>query len=115
MTGKRQQVSLPAGFREDPLLQLHYAVQEHLDALYAVLTDASAFTEIRIKARLDGTCYALVKRAGPDGGPLVAFGSGYDALSALHGLEGALHAGHWRVDKPYTNGHGSGDNGEGAS
>lgn len=115
MTGKRQQVSLPPGFREDPLLQLHYAVQEHLDALYAVLTDAPSFTEVRIKARADGTCYALVKQLGPDGSPMVAFGSGYDALSALNGLEGALHAGNWRLDKPYTGGDRSDGNGEGRS
>jgi cystathionine beta-lyase family protein involved in aluminum resistance len=101
MAGKRNTNMLPAGYRNDPLLQLHRAIEEHLDALYAVITDSSSFVEVRIKDRGDGTSYALVKRLEADGTPVVAFGSGYDPLSALAGLEGAVHAGNWRADKPY--------------
>lgn len=111
MPRQNKPVNLPAGFRNMPLLDLHRAIEERLDALYAVLIDAPSFLELRVKARDDGTCYALVKRTGPDGAPLVAFGSGYDALSALDGLEGTVHAGNWRTDKPYVNGNEGAGNG----
>jgi hypothetical protein len=100
---------LPHGMRNDPLLQLHWALQEQVDQLYALLTTNEDFLELRIKARLDGTCYALAKVTGTDGQPVVAFGSGYDALSALWGLEGAVHAGNWRPEKPWPDN----DNGKG--
>lgn len=115
MAGRKNADMLPAGFRTMPLLELHRAIEERLNGLYGVLCNQSDFLDFRIKARLDGTCYALVKRVGEDGGPLVTFGTGYDALSALDGLEGAIHAGNWRVDKPYTSGNGGGGNSEGES
>jgi hypothetical protein len=92
---------LPPGFRNDPLLKLHWALSEQLDALYSLFTSGGDFVEIRVRSRDDGSCYALAKRLGPDGAPLVAFGSGYDAISAIAGLEGAIHANKWRPDKPY--------------
>lgn len=111
MAGKRNVDMLPAGFRNIPLLELHRAIEARLPQLYAVLCDQASFIEWRVKIRDDGSAYALVKRAGEDGTPLVTFGSGYDALSALDGLEGAITAGNWRVDKPYTNGGSGSDNG----
>jgi hypothetical protein len=101
MAGKRNSNMLPAGYRNDPLLNLHRAIEEHLDALYSALTDSSSFIELRVKDRGDGSCYAMVKRTSSDGTPMVAFGTGYDPLSALSGLEGAVHADNWRPDKPY--------------
>jgi len=114
MAGKRNSNMLPAGFRNLPLLDIHRAFEAVLDQVYSVLTDTASFDDFRIKRRDDGTCYALVKRAGEDGTPMVAFGSGYDPLSALEGLEGAITAGNWRVDKPYDNGRAGADRGRGS-
>lgn len=104
-TSKKKPVGkdvLPFGMRNDPLLQLHWALQEHIDQVYSLLVDTEDFLELRIKARDDSTCYALAKRVSSDGSPVVAFGSGYDPLSALWGLEGTIHAGNWRPEKPWT-------------
>lgn len=59
------------------------------------------FRELRLKARDDGTILAIAKAYGPDGTPMVAFGTGYDIVSCLMGLEGTLASSRWRVDKPY--------------
>jgi hypothetical protein len=65
------------------------------------LTSVDDFKEIRIKAREDGTCLAIAKGYGSDGGPIVAFGVGYDAVLALMALDATLQGGHWRKDKPW--------------
>lgn len=102
MAGKSKRVNLPDWARNIPQLALHTAFMEQLDALYSVMSDRASFIELRLKARDDGSCYALCKRADESGTPVVAFGTGLDVFTALEGLEGAIHAGNWRADKPYT-------------
>lgn len=60
------------------------------------------FRELRIKARDDGSIIVIAKGYGPDGGPVVAFGTGHDVIFALMSIEGTISAGHWRFDKPWT-------------
>lgn len=59
------------------------------------------FSELRCKARDDGTVLALVKGFGPDGGKVIAFGVGYDVILALMALDSTVQGGHWRIDKPW--------------
>jgi len=99
---KRTSPELPAGFRNNTLLDWHYAWQEGVPQVYHALVDGDRLCDLRVKVRDDGTWIAIGKGYGNDGGPVVAFGSGYDALSALQGLEGALAANKWRVDKPWS-------------
>lgn len=99
---KKRAGQLPPGFRNEGLLGLHDAFWEHVPQVYSWLTRPDEFGELRLKARPDGTVIAVAKGYGSDGGPIVCFGSGYDALSALQGLEGALTANRWRPDKPWT-------------
>lgn len=101
---RRKSVSLPAGFRNLALLEVHELFQEHFEQLYRWLTVSGDAVELRVKVRDDGTWIAIAKGFGDDGGPIVCFGSGYDALSAVQGVEGAIRANKWRPDKPWAPG-----------
>jgi len=68
---------------------------------YSVFSDAENFISLHIKARDDGTVLAVAKQYGDDGRPVVAFGSGYDVMAGLMGLDSSIQGGHWRVDKPW--------------
>lgn len=70
----------------------------HLAAWY---TDNSDFTELRLKARDDGTILAIAKGFGPDGGKVVCFGTGYGVEAALLAINLTIQGGHWRKDKPW--------------
>lgn len=72
---------------------LHWGQIAHEDAI-----------EVRIKQRGPGDWMAIAKRFGPDGGPQVLFGTGYDFLSCVLGLNGAMAGDRWRADKPYRPG-----------
>ena len=63
--------------------------------------DAESFGELRLKARDDGTVLAIAKGYDSAGGPVVAFGVGYDVVLALMALDGTIAGGHWRKDKPW--------------
>lgn len=63
--------------------------------------DYDAFSEIRLKARDDGTVLAIAKGYDSGGGPVVCFGVGYDALAALLAVNDTMNANNWRVDKPW--------------
>lgn len=80
---------------------LHDAVQEALPHLFGWLMDEEEFVELRVKMMVDGTCLAIAKGYGPDGGSLVCFGQGYGALGALFGINGTIQSGSWRLDVPY--------------
>lgn len=67
------------------------------------------FVELRVKQRGEGDFLAIAKRIGPDGGDEVCFGVGFDFLSCLLGLNGAITANRWRPDQPW----GGGGNGKG--
>lgn len=68
---------------------------------YSVFSDTENFISLHIKARDDGTVLAIAKQYGDDGRPIVAFGSGYDVMASLMGLDSSIQGGHWRVDKPW--------------
>lgn len=63
--------------------------------------DSDSFKEIRVMARDDGTCLAIAKGYGPDGGPVVCFGNGYGLVASLMAIDRTIQGGHWRVDKPW--------------
>ncbi len=63
--------------------------------------DSGDFVELRVKARDDSTLLAIAKGYSSDGGPIVAFGVGYDLISCLMALDGTIQGGHWREDKPW--------------
>lgn len=92
---------LPPGFRQLTLLAIHEVVYEKLPHFYTWLTDQDDFEGLNIKRREDGTCIAVAKGYDPEGLPVVAFGSGYDALSCLVQLDRAINGGKWREDKPW--------------
>lgn len=81
---------------------IHEAVEELTPHLYGFLGSVEDFREIRIKARADGTCLAIAKGFGPDGGETVCFGVGYDAIGALLGIDGTIQSGSWKVDEPWS-------------
>lgn len=99
---KRTLVELPEGMRNMTLLSWHQAWQDSVEQLYRGLVSGDRVSDLRVKVRDDGGWIAIAKGYGDDGGPVVCFGSGYDALSALQGLEGAIRANKWRVDKPWA-------------
>jgi hypothetical protein len=68
--------------------------------LYSFFTDLEDFLALRIYAKNDGTFLAVAKGVGPDGGTMVCFGAGYDAISCLMSIEGTLAADNWKVDQP---------------
>ncbi len=59
---------------------------------------------IRLKARDDGTILAIIKGYDDSGGPVVAFGVGYDMVLALMAADSTIQGGFWKVDKPWTPG-----------
>lgn len=70
--------------------------------LHGWLQDVESFSELRIKARDDGTFLAILKGFGRDGGPVVCFGVGYDVVLALLAVDSTIASGGWRVDKPWS-------------
>lgn len=71
--------------------------------LWGIFNDNEGyFLELRVKARGEGDYYALAKKEGPAGDTLVAFGNGYDVLSALMGLNASIAQGKWQVDRPWS-------------
>lgn len=63
--------------------------------------DEDQFIELRIKLKDDGSCLAVAKGYGPDGGKLVCFGVGYGVLGACFAIDRTIQGGNWRVDKPW--------------
>jgi len=79
-----------------------FGVCSQLRAVFGV--ESPEGLALTVKQRAPGDWIAVAKRSGPDGGPQVAFGSGYDLVGALLGLEGALAANRWREDRPWKPG-----------
>lgn len=93
---------LPPGMRNYTLLALHDVFFKETPQLYAWLTDDESFERLSVKRRDDGSFIAVAKGYDSKGGPVVAFGSGLDVFSCLQGLQGAITAGNWREDKPWS-------------
>lgn len=70
----------------------------HLSAWFEKEED---FVELRLKMRDDNTVLAIAKGFGPDGGPVVCFGSGYGVVGAMMAVDSAIQGGRWKYDKPW--------------
>ena len=79
-------------------------LKKHVPNLNVTFEDESDFISLLVKVRPDGTCLAVVKKFGDDGGPLVLFGSGYGLPGALMAADAAAQGGKWRPDKPWEGG-----------
>lgn len=94
--------------RQLPLNEKWTAVNRQLKNdfphIYALLANSDEFRELRIKSRDDGTLLGILKAYGPDGGPIVAFGTGYDAAAVLMSLDGSVNGDNWKYDKPWKPG-----------
>ena len=84
-------------------VDLEQAVFTKLPQLHSVLVrnDGDA-VGLQLKHRGPSDWIAVLRRDGHAGGPEVAFGTGFDVIGCLLGLEGALAADRWREDKPWT-------------
>ena len=75
--------------------------QEAVPHLAGVVLNEADFERMLVKVRPDGTVLALVKSYGPDGGLVVAFGSGYGVIPAFLALDASIQGGNWRKDAPW--------------
>lgn len=80
-------------------VELAEELQKRLPNLAAVYNDPGVFRGLSVNARDDGTLLAIVRGYGPDGGPVVCFGNGYDIAAALLAVDASLQGGHWKADK----------------
>jgi hypothetical protein len=81
-------------------------LQGKMPHLMSFLLDNDDFSELRIKARDDGSVLAIAKGYDDAGSPVVSFGVGYDAILALMAIDQTIQGGHWRIDKPWDKGKG---------
>lgn len=81
--------------------ELANALGEHTPQLNSVVGDADGFISLYVKLKDDGTIMGVLKRYGPDGGPLVCFGSGYGLSGCFIALDSSIAGNKWRVDKPW--------------
>ena len=83
-------------------VQLELGIYSNLPQVRALVhADGVDFEGLLIKHRGVQDWIVVAKRIGPDGGPQVIFGSGFDFIGALLGLEGSLASNRWRVDTPW--------------
>jgi hypothetical protein len=80
---------------------LDKALGDGVPQLTSVLRNEEDFISLLVKLCDDGTTLAILKRYGPDGGPMVCFGSGYGVAGCLVAIDATIAAGKWRVDKPW--------------
>jgi hypothetical protein len=66
--------------------------------------DGENLVSLLVKRRGDADYLVVLKRESPKVGMVVAFGSGFDVVGALLGLEGTLAAGRWKADTPWKGG-----------
>jgi len=82
---------------------LERALRDAVPALASLLVRADQdLVGLNVRVRSEGDVIVVVKRLGPDGGPQVCFGSGYDVCGALVSANGAIHANRWQEDIPWT-------------
>jgi hypothetical protein len=109
VTKKRPLVELPPGMRDEAVLAFHWALMDLAPQVYHWMNQQDDFGQLSFKRREDGSVLAIAKGYGPDGTPVVAFGAGYDIVSACKGLEGTFARNGWRPDKPWSPNSGGGD------
>lgn len=77
--------------------------KERYSNLWSVLgANCAELLSLNIKVRGADDFVAVLKRSGFTGAPEVVFGSGTTVWNCLAGLDSAVAAGKWRIDKPYT-------------
>lgn len=90
---------------DTPYHRLYRALGGTLPQLGAFLVRENPdMVSLTLKQRGVGDWLAVLKAFDADGGPIVCFGTGFDVVGCLLGLEGALAANRWRVDKPWEGG-----------
>lgn len=95
--------------KKDGVTRLRDGLSSGCSNVYALLQKTPEdFAELRVKQRAAGDFMGILKYYAPDGTPMVVFGWGYDALTALMGLNAALAAGKGRIDRPWAPGENGG-------
>lgn len=87
--------------RQAHWLSVHDRFRESFPHVFSVLEREEDFISLLLKAKDDGTCLAVLKQFGPDGAPMVCFGSGYGAVACILGLDASIQGNKWRVDTPW--------------
>lgn len=83
-------------------LNLEKGLYVNLPQLRAVtLAAEEEFVSLLVKRRGASDWLVVCKRFAGDGGLEVVFGSGFDLVGALLGLEGSLAANRWRPETPW--------------
>jgi hypothetical protein len=97
---------MPAGSKPigggGPHYETSVVVNRHAPQLYSIIgRQMEDFVSLLVRQRGLGDFIAVLKKYDDDGRPVVAFGTGFDYVSALLGLEGSIAAGRWRPDEPW--------------
>lgn len=101
----RQEARAKGHARKAPFNILYEALADATPNIlhWGQVADADA-VEVRFRHRGPSDWLAIAKRFGADGEPQVLFGTGYDFLSCVLGLNGAMAGDRWRADRPYQPG-----------
>lgn len=83
------------------LAKLDKALWDNVPHLASVLTDEDHFISVLCRQQDDSTYLMVLKRYGPDGGPMVCFGGGYGVAGAFMALNATIASDRWRVDTPW--------------
>lgn len=86
---------------EERWIQLVDSCKQTIPSLASWWGKEEEFNRLQVMARDDGTMLAIAKSFGSDGGPMVAFGSGYGVVGALVALDRTIQGGHWKIDEPW--------------
>lgn len=84
---------------QDAWSAIDQALQTNIPQVHSLVTNSGDFTELRLKARDDGTTLAILKAYAQDGTPMVAFGVGMSFSLSLIAVEATIAGGHWKRDK----------------
>ena len=88
--------------RQQAWVLLAEAIEDNVPHFYSVVGNQDDFISLYIKVRPDGSCLAVLKQYGSDGGPLVCFGTGYGVAGCIVALDASIQGGNWKVDKPWN-------------
>lgn len=87
----------------DSFSEVHRTWAIYLSNIYGwATTQEDEAVSVSIKCRGPADWIGIAKRVGPDGGPQVLFGVGFDFVACVVAVNGAMAAGRWKVDKPYS-------------
>lgn len=87
---------------KSPYVRLEAALQSATPQVYNLYRgDALDFVSLSVRHRGANDFIAVLRSLDEDGGPIVCFGTGFDYVGALLGLEGAVMGNRWRKDEPW--------------